>query len=335
MALLVGVAGVSLSACGDARDQTDGGSATSAPAPLQMPEDEGPHAVPLEWWYYTGNLTSAGGRKWGFQVAMFKRSTGTDLFLGNVAISDLQDESFFFTENVWFDAADSEGYAIKLPGWRLSGTGGHDRIAIDEGEHALDLTFAPQKPVVMHGGDGTLGSGQTATQYYSWPRLEVAGTLKRAGTDYEVSGLAWMDHQWFQRDVELGELQWDWFSIQLDNSVDVMLAILRDDAGDVEGGTWVDAAGEATELAAADFEVKARGEWTNPVSGNTYPMGWTVRIPSRELVLSVEPSQLDQELHGLANTPIDYWEGAVEASGTLRGAEVSGRGYVELTGYDR
>ncbi len=32
-------------------------------------------------------------------------------------------------------------------------------------------------------------------------------------------------------------------------------------------------------------------------------------------------------------TSFTYWEGAVQVSGTSRGRTLSGRGYVELTGY--
>jgi predicted secreted hydrolase len=37
----------------------------------------------------------------------------------------------------------------------------------------------------------------------------------------------------------------------------------------------------------------------------------------------------DQELF----TTVRYWEGAVDVTGTRDGVEVTGRGYVELTGY--
>jgi predicted secreted hydrolase len=38
----------------------------------------------------------------------------------------------------------------------------------------------------------------------------------------------------------------------------------------------------------------------------------------------------DQELR---IKPITYWEGAIDASGTRDGHAISGRGYLELTGY--
>jgi predicted secreted hydrolase len=45
--------------------------------------------------------------------------------------------------------------------------------------------------------------------------------------------------------------------------------------------------------------------------------------------VSVRPVLADQELR---TTP-DYWEGAVDVSGTRAGQNIAGRGYVELVGY--
>jgi len=41
----------------------------------------------------------------------------------------------------------------------------------------------------------------------------------------------------------------------------------------------------------------------------------------------------DQELRTTKSTQITYWEGAVEVEGRSGNAQVTGMGYVELTGY--
>jgi predicted secreted hydrolase len=43
----------------------------------------------------------------------------------------------------------------------------------------------------------------------------------------------------------------------------------------------------------------------------------------------LRPIVADQEM----NVSIIYWEGAVDVSGQSGGANVSGRGFVEMTGY--
>jgi predicted secreted hydrolase len=52
-------------------------------------------------------------------------------------------------------------------------------------------------------------------------------------------------------------------------------------------------------------------------------------VPSAGLALKVEPYLEDQELR----VAFTYWEGAVRVSGERDGKQLSGKGYVELTGY--
>jgi predicted secreted hydrolase len=42
---------------------------------FSFPLDHGPHdEYQTEWWYYTGNLSSADGRKFGYQLTFFRRA---------------------------------------------------------------------------------------------------------------------------------------------------------------------------------------------------------------------------------------------------------------------
>jgi predicted secreted hydrolase len=186
---------------------------------------------------------------------------------------------------------------------------------------------------VLHGGSGVIGNAEEGrTFYYSNTRLAAEGTLRSGTTEYEVTGEAWMDHQWFDRDVPQESLVWDWFALQLDDQTDLMVTVLRWSQQDVWFGTLVDADARATQLGDGDIEIESRSSWTNPSSGNTYPLAWEVRLPRHGVQLEVSPALLDQELYGLQYTPVDYWEGAVDVRGTHAGARVTGRGYVELVG---
>ena len=55
----------------------------------------------------------------------------------------------------------------------------------------------------------------------------------------------------------------------------------------------------------------------------------TLRIPSVNLALNVTPRMADQEML----VSFIYWEGAISVDGNYNGLEVTGNGYVELTGY--
>ena len=93
-------------------------------------------------------------------------------------------------------------------------------------------------------------------------------------------------------------------------------------------GTLSTGSGEVVGLKLDDFEIVVNSTWESP-EGGTYPSGWTLRLPEQDLELDVTPVMADQELF----TTVRYWEGAVDVTGTRGGERISGRGYVELTGY--
>jgi predicted secreted hydrolase len=70
--------------------------------------------------------------------------------------------------------------------------------------------------------------------------------------------------------------------------------------------------------------------WTSPETGVRYPVSWELSIPSEDIHLYVDALVDDQEM----DLSVNYWEGAVRVRGTRGGASISGRGYLEMTGYD-
>jgi predicted secreted hydrolase len=95
-------------------------------------------------------------------------------------------------------------------------------------------------------------------------------------------------------------------------------------------GTWIDAEGKATPVRNEDFELVPGREWRSKETGGSYPVEWRVSIPKLELDLRVRAALDGQELD---LQPISYWEGSVRAEGVRGGSGVSGRGYLEMTGY--
>jgi predicted secreted hydrolase len=127
---------------------------------------------------------------------------------------------------------------------------------------------------------------------------------------------------------------WDWFSLQLDDGRELMYFQIRREDGSVEpvsGGTVVARDGATRRLPAREVVLSVLYRWTSPHTGATYPARWRLLVPGEGLDLLVEPEVADQEMR----TSFVYWEGAVRVSGRRRGRPVSGRGFVELTGYAR
>lgn len=77
-----------------------------------------------------------------------------------------------------------------------------------------------------------------------------------------------------------------------------------------------------------DVAIAVTDYWDS-ARGGTYPAAWNIDIPARDISLEVRPVLDDQELL----TTVRYWEGAVDVAGRQGEQRLTGRGYVELTGY--
>jgi predicted secreted hydrolase len=300
---------------------------------FRLPADEAPHAVAMEWWYYTGHLF-AGEARFGFEMTVFQVDLGQDWsYIGHAAITDLERGRHVYEQDIITRPALFPRYDLRVGDWRMGGDGSRDWVEFALGDYRLTLRLRPEKPAAVHGGDGIIemGSGKTSF-YYSKTRLAAEGELVRAGQGLPVSGQAWMDHQWGDFDV-FGSRGWDWFSLQLDDGWDLMLFLLHlpDGQSAITGGSLVSPQGCVQEF--ADFALSATGQWESPHTGAVYPMGWTLAVPEEGLELVVTPVLEDQEFDSRRTTLNVYWEGAVDVHGTHQAAPVRGLGYVELTGY--
>ncbi len=295
-----------------------------------------------EWWYWTGNLHDASGRRFGFELTFFRQAVSekdraprspwdaTDLYLAHLALSDISTGRFHHSERVnragpGLAGADAMRGAIWNGNWRAGIT---ELEAINEEFH-LRLNFSTSKPPVIHGINGVspkaAGEGH-ASHYISFSRLESRGTLTLGGSTFELTGTAWMDHEFFTHQLEADQAGWDWMSIQLDDRTELMLFRLRRKDGSIDpysAGTYIDAAGRARHLGVADFKITPTGErWNN------YPIAWRVEVPSLGLRLEASTPMRNQELGGDSPFTPKYWEGAMDFKGTR-----SGVGYLEMTGY--
>jgi predicted secreted hydrolase len=324
-----------------------------APRPLVFPEDHGPHPdFRTEWWYYTGNLTTATGRHVGFQLTFFRvalspteesreSAWGTrQLYVGHFAVTDTAGGRFHaFSRSsraaLGLAGAQASPFRVWLDGWSAEGQGEATRLRAREAYVAIDLTVSPGKPVVLQGDQGLSRKGSepgNASLYYSFTRMPARGTVRLGGETLEVSGEAWMDREWSTSALGEGVEGWDWFALQLDDGRELMFYLLRRRDGTADpfsAGTLVAADGTARRLGSEDVRVETLAHWTSPHSGARYPGRWRVSVPPAELRLEIEPRLADQELR----VGTRYWEGAVAVTGSSDGRSIAGRGYVELVGY--
>jgi predicted secreted hydrolase len=223
--------------------------------------------------------------------------------------------------------------------WDLSGDGATQRLRAREGELAVDLTLAVQKPPVIHGEHGVSQKGEGrghASHYYSLTRLKTNGTLTLRGKAQPVTGWSWMDHEFGSTRLSPDQVGWDWFSLQFDDGADLMLYIIRKADGQFDrfsAGTWVGVDGRSALLRQSDFTIEPLDHWVSPRTKGRYPIRWRLRVAPMALDVIVTPAFPDQELDTAKTTQVIYWEGAASAAGTIAGRPLRGRGYVEMTGY--
>jgi len=321
-----------------------------------FPRDHGKHPdFQTEWWYFSGNLQSAGNRRWGFQLTFFRRSlvkTPTrknsswavrDLYPAHFALSDVKNRAFFHCELIAREGpglaeAATDRLRVRLKDWIAEQQGEEIRLKARQGGYSIDLTLLPLKPPALHGRSGYSRKGDNARQasyYYSFTRLKARGSVTFKGSTRPVTGQAWMDHEFGSGILTKDQAGWDWFSVQLDDGTELMAFHLRRKDGTFEQpfGTFVKKDGRTVNLSGRDVKISPAGTWTSPHTGATYPCRWTIDVPGERIKLEIVPLLEDQELSSGKSTGVIYWEGAVKALGTREDRKVQGRGYVELTGY--
>jgi predicted secreted hydrolase len=354
-----------------AAPRTPAQSAPADPRPVVLPRDDGPHDRLTEWWYYTGHLAAADGRTFGFEYVVFRAERGSFpvSWASHLAITDESANRFAFGQRSEIgpqvdrsprDASGTpSGFALAVAGsgasgqpattsvpWTMAGSGGNDSLAAALGPaeaagspmplgFGVQLGLTPLAPPALHGRHGWVDFGAAGgSYYYSRTRMAATGTLLVDGERIPVTGTAWFDHQWGDF-IAVGGGGWDWFAINLDDGTDLTVSLVRSADGTypLVYGTLVLPDGSSRSVARTEISVDTLGRWTSPQTGASYPSGWRVRVSGAGLDVTVVPTVRDQELDTRPTTGVVYWEGSQRVTGTRSGRPVSGKGYVELTGY--
>jgi predicted secreted hydrolase len=326
---------------------------------FEFPRDYFDHpGFQTEWWYYTGNLKSASGQRYGFELTFFREAVSRDaaqsatwdvkdLYLAHLALSDLDGKKFYHAERInragpGIASVSESSARIWNGNWQVRWQGSDQRLEAIEPRFRLSLTLHPQKPPVIHGENGVSqkaeGAGR-ASYYISLTRLTANGGLEVKGKQFEVTGLAWMDHEFFTHQLASGQTGWDWLSLQLDDNTELMLFHIRRKDGTFDrfsSGTYVDSQGKSTHLTADEFILQPLTDtWTSPVTGAVYSVAWKIGIRKLDIELEARTPLPSQELAGKTNLVPSYWEGAITLAGKRGKSALGGVGYLEMTGYDR
>lgn len=368
--------GLLLAACGAQPEQSAPGSAATglkflggapragfeqalAPRAFVFPEDHGSHpGFRTEWWYYTGNLETAAGRHFGFELTFFRYALrpppsvasgsawrASEAWMAHFAITDTEGGQFSSAERIARGALGLAGitgappFELRVKDWSMVATpteGGLEvQLRAADGEHALDLALIASAPPVAQGDGGLDRKGPetgNASYYYSMPRLAARGRVTVGGQPFDVTGLAWLDREWSTSSLSADIAGWDWLALNLADGSSLMFYRLRRPDGTpsaFSSGSLVRAGGSVERLAYEAVSLTPTRWWTSPRTGRRYPVAWRLSAPELRLSLEIEPYLDAQEL----DLSVRYWEGAVRARGTGPAGPLRGSGYLELTGY--
>jgi predicted secreted hydrolase len=346
-----------LGRAGDRASEAAGFLRATPGRPYVFPRDHAAHpAYATEWWYYTGHLRDRDGGWYGYQLTFFRVGIAPpgstrasawatrNIYFAHFAITDEAHKTYSFRQRVSRGVlgeagAETASYRVHIGDWSAALSGAAHVLNANGSGMAIHLEAVPTKPPAIHGENGISqkaeGAGH-ASYYYSLTRMATTGSLTLNGKTVTVSGTSWFDHEFGSNQLGPNQVGWDWFSLQMADGTEAMLYHMRDADGGVDpfsSGTLIAPNGGTTHLNRDDYNVEVLAHWKSGTSGGNYPSRWRVRIPSRGWDLILTPTVRDQEIEASGGVGVTYWEGSVEVKGSANGVPISGRGYVELTGY--
>jgi predicted secreted hydrolase len=334
---------------------------------FSFPRDHFSHPeFKTEWWYYSGHLKvlNQDKKSFGYQLTFFRTALKGEtknqkskwsiqnLYFAHLALTDESKRKFEYREKISRGSlqeagastykTDGETFRVWIEDWSIEGKGFAMRdhlLKVGDREFGIELLLTPEKNPIVHGQNGVSqkaeGEGY-ASHYYSIPRLKTEGKILLRNRELPVHGISWMDHEFGSNQLREYQVGWDWFSIQLDNGIDLMFYQIRYKDGKLDpfsSGTIIFQKGDSQHLLLKEFQIESLDQWKSQKSGATYPSEWRIVVPGHQIELMLTPRIKDQELITQESTRVTYWEGSVKVEGKYRGQRVRGMGYVELTGY--
>ncbi|MFT7582764.1 MAG: putative secreted hydrolase [Myxococcota bacterium] len=307
-------------------------------ARVTLPADDARHPDTSEWYYWTGHLNAADGRRFGFQLTLLMAGPeSAAVVIAQRALTDIDSDRFDFdvTLGATIGAGPAGAFDFEVTDVAAaSGANGEDRVTFEVAGRRVTLDLSDVRgPVVRHSDGFQAYTNDLYTYYYARPRMDAAGTVEIDGEVIPVTGTAWFDHQWGQLSVRGVASRWDWMGLQLDDGREVMVYRVPQ-AGGAPGET--DTYAEVTDrdcvvrhYAPDEVTFASTRTWTNPLTVCTYPMDWQLQLGDEafDIVATVDQQDLVADpTTGFGLTT--YWEGAADVVGAS-----SGRAYVEMVGY--
>ena len=196
---------------------------------FEFPRDHASHPDhKIEWWYYTGNVKTADGRRFGYQVTFFRVGIDhapanpskwaiRDLYMTHLAVSDAKGQRYRYAEKLsrggpGLAGARTDRYEVWNDGWAATiNSDGKHALRAQSDQAGIDLTLGEGKPPAINGLNGISQKGAqpgNASHYYSLTRMPTTGTIMVDGETFSVTGNSWMDHEFGTSFLEPEQRGW-------------------------------------------------------------------------------------------------------------------------------
>jgi geranylgeranyl pyrophosphate synthase/predicted secreted hydrolase len=254
------------------------------------------------------------------------------------------------TDELFVQYGTNGTFAKRANGSYTVSISGHDDLA------KIELSFQLQKRPCRHGDDGVVrGNANEQMFYYFVPRCSVSGMLRVDGESVQVSGQGWYDHEFggyvadetaakqthadpIGEGAGIRDLGWNWTAVQLDDGMDLTAYEIIDIKGN-EGkgetvGKWMVLVDQdSRQKSVNDMTFTPTRTWTSMRTFHTYPVEWKLTAPSAGIDLTIAAMMNDQELITVISKPA-FWEGRCTVVGSIGGRPVSGKAYIERSGFE-
>jgi predicted secreted hydrolase len=338
--------------------------------PINLPADTNAHNNIAEWWYFNGHLKDKKGNRYSFMDCLFRADLDqvnlpflrkipfkkfASGFLPYVhfahsVISDIgKQKNYKDIQNISLVSHDSFKRPLLFANYinpllvlgytnneiaqteaksKSTPQTGTDKFHIKTDK--MDLILESKKPVLLEQGKGIVDLCGRKSYLYSFTDLAAKGIIDLDGKIIEVEGKAWMDHQW--ANLPYKNDKWTWFSIQLENGTDMMIAEYDDNKKPNYFVNIIHRDGKTEHGSRAVFIPTAnrRQIWKSKKTKAEYPLAWTLNIPDKKITINLEATMKDQEIiYGAIN----YWEGPMDVTAVINGEKIKGVGFMELLGF--
>ena len=312
---------------------------------IYFPTDEGVHpGEPSEWWYTIAHVTGeTTGIKYTFMLTYFSYPyTSFDGF--RIFNLSNEDEDIFYQETlpVNYDLlAEDSLHIIAQPTmgpqeeWvnKTNPITGEMlpfqyNIHAQQQNGAINIELDAFKSPLILGDSGLFNQGvENYTYYYSQTGLNVSGEITFDTITENITGFAWIDHQYGSFDPNIGEKH-EWFCVQLSNGMDFNIYnIFTEDDRIPDTSTYKMCAiyyDETTDTTVYDYSFERLSYSFMPDNQRCYSQAWHFQWNNIDLTITALNPYNEVTL------PFRFYEGSTDVTGTIDGVEVTGVGFAEL-----